>query len=106
MRCEMRKIKFRMWDLNTKKFKECIDHFTFDIKISLESIEEGLVSQYTGLKDKNDKEIYEGDIVSSIENGLSEVEYWVTQGITHPFEEIDVKKCEIVGNIYEPNKET
>lgn len=58
-----REIKFRVWDSAAKKFRQCVEPFTYDIKISPESIEDGLVSQYTGLKDIKGKEIYEGDIV-------------------------------------------
>ena len=59
----MREIKFRAWD---KKDKEM---FCFDIYDGCPYHHEKdrrVVMQYTGLKDKNGKEIYEGDIVRFI----------------------------------------
>lgn len=61
-----REIKFRVWNLDRK---EWADFGYLDMNGNF--IQEGLeyhnynykVMQYTGLKDKNGKEIYEGDVV-------------------------------------------
>lgn len=52
----MREIKFRAWD-----GKEMIE--SFDRTYDWENRENFTLMQFTGLKDKNGKEIYEGDIV-------------------------------------------
>lgn len=78
----MREIKFRAWD---KRYNEMIydAHKTYDYgcfcegSIYSQSFSDILeevdceVMQYTGIKDKNGKEIYEGDIVYMRCDGLS-----------------------------------
>ena len=54
-----REIKFRIWDKINRMWLRCFNVNLFDIG-DLPNVE---LMQYTGLKDKNGKEIYEGDIV-------------------------------------------
>jgi len=88
----MREIKFRVWDKDNQKMWDRIDlNFCMkygQIYIDNDYIKELGISknvelmQYTGLKDKNGKEIYEGDIIEMQHcdecNGLKAVvkRYW------------------------------
>ena len=118
----MRENKFRAWHKGKKIMGEVlgIDILHKEIFFSngdvdccgfadLKYIE---LMQYTGLKDKNNKEIYEGDILFEsfgeryykvvFENGSFRAEF---EGDfdEYSFDLIDVvaQGCEIIGNIYE-----
>ena len=145
MRISMRELKFRVWYENVRRGEKKGEEIVWSVKsyydyspiidnggllevdggwdIYGNSDENYVIEQYTGLKDKNGKEIYEGDIVRTKFVGV-EPEKWVIGwdislcrfGYFHSYDRIleghwsdhdlkviDYRKqpLEIIGNIHE-----
>lgn len=113
--------RFRAWD---KEFKEMVqvDALVFDEQIIKatykngnvvkEDIKNYVLMQSTGLRDKNGKEIFEGDIVKMAKNVYSELTYYEVVRHRGGAYRLESKRygcelwlrhtdCEIAGNIWE-----
>jgi len=106
----MKEIKFRVWNPKIKKLisweliiQECD-------RLSLLSLDGWKTMQFTGLQDKNGKEIYEGDICKYFfyDNPIGEIDevkyferYAQYRLGGYPFGMDGFHDCEVIGNIYE-----
>ena len=104
----MKENKFRAWDdikceyIYDPVYMDGIWYLDEDLRQVVE------VEQYIGQKDKNDKEVYEGDI---LEAGLSKIEFvvtfengsWIGRDIKKRFKLSypSFKFAKIIGNIHE-----
>jgi uncharacterized phage protein (TIGR01671 family) len=122
-----RELKFRVWNKHAKCFvnddvefystMNLLDLFKFFKDYS--QIDDFIIQQYTGLKDKNGKEIYEGDIVHYLFDGdsypkeavdeflvcgyeLENAWFVFTDDIGYGYYWMEISgRCEVVGNIFE-----
>ena len=123
----MRDIKFRCWDTENKEMLE-VQELDYEdsyngqpmIRTTMYSdyfdTEDMILMQYVGLKDKNEKEIYEGDIVKfrfkddreEFPDLIGYIEYQTTftafrimsnQG-SFKIDITEIKFIEVIGNIY------
>jgi len=107
-----REIKFRAWDYKNEEmivWEKLVENHTELIDLNINP-ERFTFMQFTGLFDKNDKEIYEGDLVKHFDGGqISLVEWssgdwgWHMESVKNwnPKTGFDYSLDEIIGNIYE-----
>lgn len=121
----MRETKFRAYH---KERKEMFEIASIDFEEKKAALSNGTIKllnvdfkqfellQYTGLKDKNGKEIYEGDILFFRDENMKYIVVW--QDAAFIIKSIEIRKysekmfwlddteicCEIVENIYENKK--
>lgn len=117
-----REIKFRVWDPVYLTWRYPIWYMGSNLNANQQGY---IVQQYTGLKDKNGKEIYEGDIIKAtrkwnfhcskgdvfvVEFNVETVSYGLLPDgcVVRPshenFADLTKKKslqCEVIGNIFE-----
>ena len=86
-----RLIKFRVWDGQNKRWfsQEILKVLPLDVFLASENIQ-----QFTGLFDKNGKEIYEGDLVYSHFNHTTNIVEWGNYQI---YKNDDAEKSECIG---------
>lgn len=133
-----REIEFRIWDNDDKHFLSLDDfqkmgcvminndgtlflssdyRFMLNMMIKLDKY---TIQQYTGLKDKNSKKIFEGDIITNcITNTKFIVKFYDTRFMLAKLNNEDLEEVEmynflhrmnslfeVIGNIYEDNLES
>ena len=133
----MREIEYRGWDSHNKRWvyglllMDVKGHYRiqYDPRRFSVIVDPDSIGEYTGIKDENDKKIYEGDICEVVKMYPTYGKYFQTDDPysterlicvcsfidgafrirrkylnrrgEEKFEEGSIKKCKVIGNIYE-----
>lgn len=120
-----RVLKFRIWDKIQQRFVRRDSALTITLdgqlmqgRLPPMGVDRFVLQQFTGLKDKHGREVYEGDIYRNLDNGLIGKFYYLngSGGYTLyarennpdgspynmlPFMQLDTTNFEVIGTIYE-----
>ena len=99
----MREIKFRAWDGGHMLSMPICTIFGLSRFFGFLS-DDAIIMQFTGLKDKNGKEIYEGDLVHSDSSYYNKpiTVYWNNEMTGYfPLLSMRPEQLSVIGNIYE-----
>lgn len=121
----MKEIKFRIWGVDFERYFYNVGFLNGEWFITFEDDEpdafdcigvpnekEFIIEQFTGIYDKNGKEIYEGDIIKKnnkyvvyFDEGSFNCELFekdsFMNGIKEPLNQLNIEYFEIIGNIHE-----
>lgn len=109
-----REIKFNLWDIEREQYYRDVlslenDKITIWATLNIRTSNNVIWLQFTGLKDKNGKEIFEGDIVRC-DNMTIAIEYsanafegiYLNPKYMHsPLQNKNYLQWEVIGNIYQ-----